>query len=152
MHRSFMLTRMNGARMWWPQSISGPRDGNRKRNHLLHSQIIVINTHIHRHLLDTDRHYFAACRVREIGSLGQQSDAIILPFQAFNGIYCSVASDLRSSSQIPMFSLGLCVLGTLSLWLSVLWPGAYYMNERRLFMGDLVGRLHRLHRWGELIH
>jgi hypothetical protein len=57
-----MLMKMNVAKMWWLQSIFGRREGGQKPNHLLHCQIIVNSTHIHKHLLDIDRHYSAACQ------------------------------------------------------------------------------------------
>ena len=53
-----MLMKMNEARMSWLQSSFGLQDGSQKRSQLLHFQITVINTLIHKHPPDIDLHYF----------------------------------------------------------------------------------------------
>jgi hypothetical protein len=60
-----MLMKMNEARMWWPQSISGLQDGSQKPNQPRHSQRTVINTHTHKHLLDTERYHFVALNIKK---------------------------------------------------------------------------------------
>jgi len=65
-----------------------------------------------------------------VGAILYPSHACRIPWHVLWNLLCS------SQIPIPMFSLWLCVLGTLSLWLSVFWPLIVDLNGSRFFMVD----------------